>query len=236
MKSFIALSILLLSLPAMARQLTGAEKVHVKAEARRQVRLLKAEIRSGNLDALAQRSDAAIQAMVARGVKELAIRGDEVYAAQAQSEYETKFRGYLTRMVRSRDIGDHKPLVEWLDSFYERLEFVLGVELCKATHLSDLYTLNHCIPVVFHPCTFPMDAVGGDRESEYQRHFAKGSVYYGLVPVVTYWALDIGCVAATQGAGTIWLCGPIAGAGEYLMATFVAPKLSNAVYEHVCGG
>jgi hypothetical protein len=207
-------------------------------DTRSSARSLHREFRDYGLTALAMRSDQALDVIVKKGVEQLKEAGDDLYATQLESEWSEKFRGYLSHGMAQnggRDIGDHKPLIEWLAQFYNRIEAVIGLDACKALHLSDIKTFNYCIPIVFHPCTFPMDAVTISREAEYRNHFDQGAVYYGLVPVITYWVVDIACLAATQGAGTVWLCSPLGSAGEFIMGKWFAPKLSDFVFEKACG-
>jgi hypothetical protein len=208
-----------------------------RQSARRQAKALRREIEDGNMYATAQRTDEALDALVARGLQKLHEKGDEYFADRFELQWSDKFRGFLTHaMVQNdmRDIGDHKPLIQWLATFYDHLESVLGVNICKSLHLSDIKTFNYCIPIVFHPCTFPMDNVTVSREAEYANHFAQGAVYYGLIPVVVYWVCDISCLAATSGIGAM-LCGPLSGGAEFIMGKWFAPKLSNRLFEKVCG-
>lgn len=205
---------------------------------RRHVRQEGLDIQNGKLAAIAVKTDTALDRIVQRAVLMLSQNGQAALAVQKKSEWDAHFSGYLSASMPIGplgDIGDHKPLVQWLANFYDIVEKTLGVDMCKKTHLSDIKTLNFTIPVVFHPCTFSMDAVTIDREHEYRKHFDEGDVYYGLVPVVTYWTADIACSVASQGGGAVWLCGPISGAAEFFMAKTVAYRLSDFVYEHACG-
>lgn len=195
---------------------------------------LKKALAQGKLITVANKADLAIENLVTFGVAKLRAAGDTEGAYYHEHIFETNFKGFLTRLQTARDngrdIGDHKPLVEWLATFYDRLEFILGVGVCKATHLSDIKTFNFCIPVVFKPCTFPMDGVTGERSDEYKRHFAEGDVYYGLLPVTVYWLAEVPCLMA----GGAIVCGIVSGGAEYLVAKFVAPKVSDRVFERAC--
>jgi hypothetical protein len=205
--------------------------------AHRQAKAIRQEIEDGNMYATAQRTDEALDALVARGVAKLHEKGDDYFADQFEGQWLDQFKGFLTHAMAQngmRDIGDHKPLIQWLATFYDHLESVLGVDLCRSLHLSDIKTLNYCIPIVFHPCTFPMDNVTVSREAEYANHFAKGAVYYGLIPVVVYWVCDISCIAATSGIATM-LCGPLSGGAEFIMGKWFAPRLSHRLFHRVCG-
>ncbi len=156
---------------------------------------------------------------------------DEVY-------YVWKFT-YNRTLFDSRDIGDHDGIFEWVNTTYRRIELVLGRELCVSSHIAAMLTFNSA-NVVVRPCSFPMDFVTGDRITEYRRHFAgkspmSDSNYNGVIPEAIYFAVEIGCLAGTSGAGS-FLCSLAATAGSKMIATFVAPKLSDRVYLWRCEG
>jgi hypothetical protein len=213
------------------RNMTQEQKTSGIKEARLRLKQIKADLSDGRLDTLAVRGDWAIQEMVKRGVQALNDAGDPDGAYIFDFNYRTQYRGFLTRMVQFKDIGDHKPLIQFLADFYNRIVFVIGIDACKALHLSDIYTFTYAIPVVFRPASFPMDAVTGLRIDEYRRHFAQGRVYYGLVSALVWWSIDVPMMFTPAAL----LAGIAASAGEYLAANFVLPKLSDVVY-HLAGG
>lgn len=186
-----------------------------------------------DLKSLAEKSDTALDSMIRVAVVNLRATNEFAMADADQLEYEwnTTYKGYLSRHYR--DIGDHSPLLSWLAKWYDIIEASLGVQTCKALHLSDIKTLNFAIPVVFKPCTFPMDAITIPREDEYRKHFAMGDVYYGLTPVIGYWAITIACWGGTSGAGS-FLCTIAATGAEYALGHWIAPHLSDFIYERVC--
>lgn len=218
---------LVLLFASMAHPATLAEKRH----GRHQARLFRNELRHGNKLTLATRTDQALDALVTRAIGQLNDAHEFAAASQYQTEWALKFRGFIVRSMQTRDIGDHAPLIQWLADFYDFVEGVIGVQVAKATHISDIKTFNFCIPIVFHPKTFPMDLVTGTREDEYVRHCNKGDVYYGLLPVITYWVVDIGCDIATHGTGVIWACGTIATVAELAMADLFGSPLCQFIYE-----
>jgi hypothetical protein len=195
---------------------------------------LRDELMQGDMVTLADKSDQALDAVVARAMVHLRKKGDYHFADQMESEWAEKYHGFLTRMViaeeATHDIGDHAPLLQWLATLYDEVEGKLGVEICKLTHLSDIKTFNYTIPIVFHPATFPMDQVTGPRAYEYLRHCNQGSVYYGLLPVLTYWVADVGCMVGTYGTGAIMLCGLIGDASEVVMSKFFAVGICEWIY------
>lgn len=191
---------------------------------------LERDIESGKLS---QRTEAALDMLIRVAEGELKKKGAILEGASMRAEWDQDIRYQFRKFVNSKDIGDHAPISLWLSEKYQMLEFILGVEVCKATHLSDMHTLNHAIPIVFRPCTFPMDAVQGQRIDEYRRHFSHGQVYYGLVPVTGYWVVYASVTTASAGTGFIYFSGLIASAAEKLIS-FVTPGLSDKLYRAAC--
>ena len=185
---------------------------------------------------LAARTDEAIAQIIKLGARTLRRKGFTADAYHLEDEYNGYFRGFLERMVKSqeRKIGDHKPLSAYLAIAYEILELKLGLTLCSMLHLTDLKTLNYGIPVVFHACTFPMDAVTVPRKDEYRNHFAGDGRYAGLVPVISYWVVWGFCEAATWGAGWFFICSPLGTVCEIVMEKYIAPGLSDRIFDRVC--
>lgn len=195
---------------------------------------LKDQIEQGEL---AARTDAAIAEIIRVAVIRLRTEGFSDEAWWTERIYDLEYKGFLTRMVSGRDIGDHKPLIEWLANTLKMLEDKLGFETCKALRLTDIDVLNYGIPIVFRPCSFDMNAVQGDRIDEYRRHFAASPKYGGaLVPVVTFWTVDISCSVITYGAGWFFICAPLGNAAEWIMQKWIAPKLSDRIFHAACGG
>lgn len=179
---------------------------------------------------LEEKSEQALGNLIQTAAGELRRKGHAQEADQMESEWFNTFRYTLRTFATSRNIGDHKPLSEWLAKKYDMLEFILGIDLCKKMHLSDLKTFNFCIPVVFKPCNPEWN------KDEYRNHFSKDPNYYGLLPVVSYW-LGYGiCVGASMGTGFVFVCGLLGDTVERLVGQFVSDGLSDRVYERACGG
>lgn len=189
---------------------------------------IRKEIESDGLYAVAVRTDAALDRLVQVASQKLTEKGDGEYAYFKESEWKRDYSGFLTKQMNSRHIGDHptEMLSQWLENFYDHVELVLGVSLCKALHLSDIKTINCCTKVVFKPCSFEMDGLQVERVDEYRNHFAKddgADELYGEVPVITFWAVEI------------FVSVPfVAGAAEYVMGKYLAPRLSDMVFKLVC--
>ena len=146
---------------------------------------------------------------------------------------------YGASMFNNSGIGAHAPVWAWLAKEYDSVEQLLGREFCISTHIADIKTINYTLPVVFRPCTFPMDGIQGLRIDEYRDHACGKSiqtdeVYNGLIPTVVYWSVYGGCSAATSGIGFMFVCGTVSGIGEQIMANEIAPGLSDDIFHHFC--
>lgn len=201
-------------------------------EASPTIRKVRRDVEKRGLVALAERTDWTIKKIIERGTRKLEREGFHNEAEEIRSQF-ASFRNHLSSMVTTRrSIGDHDPFNEFLALAYETMETSLGVETCKALHLSDLKSINFGIPVVFYPKDFPMDAIEIPRIDEYRKHFVEDEVYYGLCSVVVYWAVNIPCMAF----GGSLACGPIASGAEFLFARTIGPKLSDFVYNKANNG
>lgn len=183
------------------------------------------------------RVDQAINRVLQVATEELTKQGYPQLSLSIHHEWVTTYGA--TMFLPPEGIGAHKPLAEWLAKTYDNIEMALGKDFCLYSHIADIKTLNFATPIVFTPCTFPMDGILGDRSNEYKNHFCGRSTqtteyYQGEIPVVTYWVTYLGCDAATSGIGFAFVCGIGAGIGEQIMANEFAPKLSDDVYFHFC--
>lgn len=168
------------------------------------------------------------------GAAELKRRGYRVEADRMLSEWRSIWKNEFMLFATSsqRDIGSHYALNEWLASQMRTLELLLGTQILKSTHLSDIVTFLYCPQIVFRPKTFPMDDVPGERIDEYRRHFNEGRIY-GMVPVVVYWA-TYAAVSAVPG-GYVIVAGLAGDVAEKLFASFVGGRLSDWVYKKATG-
>lgn len=190
----------------------------------------------------------AFDAMFDVAAKELAKKGRQDLAIQLQGEWHTEFRAKLLTPIQ--DAGDHKPVSEWVEGWYAKLEAVLGVEVMEMTHLRDIFVMNFTIPVVFDPhaestwCREELSNHPGDTcEKEYQRHFAgtrwakdpdpyrNAVLHHGFAGVVSYWVTTAACEAALWGTDATLLCGLAGDAVEVGIEKFVAPQASDKIYE-----
>jgi hypothetical protein len=190
------------------------------------------------LQSLRDRVDAAMTSALNVAAEELDSRGYQADANDIRMTWAIEY--HYSMFYESRNIGDHKPVSQWVADKYNTIEFLLGRDFCIKSHIADIKTINYAVPVVFRPCSFPMDNVQGERSVEYKRHFCGGAsgddTYNGLVPVVTYWAVYIGCSAATSGTGFVFVCGIAGTLGEKIIQNYVAASMSDRIYNKVCGG
>lgn len=166
---------------------------------------------------LRKRTDRALGAIVHLAIYKLRLSGHKKEAAQLKKEWEGQWEGYL---LRTRDLGDHKPLSIWLAQKYEMLELILGETVCKALRLTDIKILNYGIPVVFS-CLDNVDIY------EYSLHFIPFS------KTVSWWVTELTCVGGTWGSGFLY-CGFISTGVEFLVGEYVAPKLNPWAWDKSC--
>lgn len=214
---------LFLSLGSLALA-NGSQDTYDSRMALRIGEKLKRDVMVGRL---ANRVDDTVNTILTVTVGELTKRGHGPLADSIWQEWAYEHRG---RYLDVRNIGDHKPLSDFLKKVHEKAHDILG-ELCEPTHVHDLFVINFTAPVVFNPCGQAWDRV------EYKRHFAgknDGEQAYGLIPVVGYWAGYAACTAGTMGIGFAFVCSTASGLAERGVAKWIAPPLSDWVYKK-CG-
>lgn len=194
-----------------------------------------------------ERLTIALDALLRTAARAMAERGHDDEAKELASGW-MRMRPYSLGEVNG-DVGDHDPLSVWLATAYDKIESVLGKWLCDFLHLSDIKTINFATPVVFHPsekekwCLDTLKSNPSDScEREYARHFvgtkwqrqsdaAAKYKHDGLIPVIAYWTAWGSCEAATFGAGWTIICGPVGTGAEFATERWIAPGLSNRIYE-----
>lgn len=179
---------------------------------------------------LAIRTDAVLKTIIEHAAAKLEEEGFTEESQRILMQYRGAYEGYLMRHTQGDyKVGDFAPLLSWIDTWYKKVEFILGKSACRMLHISDLYALNHEIPVVFDPCNKNRTIL------DFKEHFAGDDNYDGLFPILVYWTTFVGCEVGSGGVGTIaWFCGIFGSAGEYLAATFVAPGLANTIWLAAC--
>lgn len=199
------------------------------------------QLDEGELPELARN---ALDAMFHKAAVELKKKGRADLAADLKSEWNT-FGQDLLNMSMLKDVGDHDPFSEWLAAWYAKLEAVLGVQIMEMTHLRDIWVMNFTIPVIFHPeadSAWCKAVPAPDTcQAEYRRHMAGTKwqkkadehadeiQHHGFAGVVTYWAVDVACMAAGGGLA----CGPVGTAAEFVMERYFAPSISDRIFTRV---
>ena len=184
-----------------------------------------AETSLRNYTRVAIRANTAIRAMIKVGVTNL-YRNNYVYEAKKLETEWAALDGKLIKAVETRSIGDFKPISDWLALAYEILEAKLGLDVCETLRLTDLKTLNYCIPVCFKPCFYGY--------TNFYDHFVTDDRYKGLAPVISYWATVITCDMALYGAGYFFVCSPVGTLVERAVKNRVAPWAAPKLYDMVC--
>lgn len=192
-----------------------------KEEARNYSDYVEGKIKQGRLNEL---SDRAMTRLLEVASRELAKRGysDQAKIMMGEWLYEQRPKFY------ERDLGDLPGLSQWITERYLVIELILGKDVCRALHLSDMMTFNHAIPVCL-ACNPVVDV------DEYGRHFIESDSgrFRGFAPCVTWWVTEIICMTASSGIGA-FICGPISMGTEYLMREYAAPKISPWLWDKVC--
>lgn len=143
---------------------------------------------------------------------------------------EAIWRHYDGRLIDlalgSRDIGWFEPISDALALIYDLTESKLGYDVCHALRIDDLKTINFALRVAFRPCYYGFD--------EYFKHMVVDPKYRGLLPVLSYWSIVIGCSYATYGIGYPFICSPAAYVIEKVVQNRIAPKVADKLYNLAC--
>ncbi|MGE0614623.1 MAG: hypothetical protein AB7P04_03200 [Bacteriovoracia bacterium] len=173
---------------------------------------------------LNRKTQLALNAIVGTGVSKFRLEGYTELADRFEKEWKRQYASYFLNLS-VLDVGDHAPLNQWLADFYKKLEMTFGDLVLKAMKLDDINTINYVLPVVFQP---KGDQRNGDTwdKVEYQKHFVP------FAAIVIYWACRGSCTGITFGAGAIGsVCGLASEIPRFVMKTWIAPPLSNWVYD-----
>lgn len=143
---------------------------------------------------------------------------------------EAIWRHYDGRIVEiaigSRDIGWFEPISDAIALIYELTEQKLGYDVCHSLRIDDLKTINYALRVAVRPCYYGYE--------EFYKHMVKDPKYRGLIPVLSYWSIVIGCSYFTYGIGYPFICAPSAYIIEKVVENRIAPKAVNKLYKAAC--
>jgi hypothetical protein len=217
-----------------------SHSVEISPRTKARSRKIEANVKAGRLPDMI---DESLNGMIHLAVLKLRRTGHKKEAAELYDEWENQWKSKLHLM---RGVGDFEPLSSWLSEKYRSWEFIFGKELLYSLRLSDVHSINHEVkPVIF--CT------GSPNEREYFLHFVHDDSaspyestapmyryrdlfprdrgpYRGLLPIVSYWSTMIALVPT----GFI-LATPVALGVEWLVKSYVAPRLSEPLWKRVCG-
>lgn len=184
----------------------------------RELRTVRVDLAQGDLP---RRTDATIEALIGVAVANLRSRGHGREADEIEGAYFGRFVGFLEERAAGRgflDLGDHKPLSEWLAVVTETLNLLLGERVMKLTHLNDLRVINYAIPVVMAPCTPEWS-----NRIEYRKHFMP------LAATISYWSVWVACKIAGGWALPL-TCGMAGSMAENVMFYVFSGPISDAVF------
>jgi hypothetical protein len=190
---------------------------------------VKAELSSQDRTRLAKKVDHAIDKIVEVAAWKLRREGKLVEAKRLEKEWNTQFKGFLPHYVQMLQdgqfgaIGDYAPMSEWLSDVSKRLVELLGQEICDFLRISDLNTINYCLPVVFH-----IEKVLGPVMIDFPEYEVHFDPFCG---VVAYWSTWAACTGATWGTGAFIICTPAGWLVEKFTVKYVAPKVAPGAYK-----
>lgn len=178
-------------------------------------------------------SQAALNAVVAEGIFALRSNGDHRLADRYEGEWNQKFANYFTG-IGALDLGDHKPLSKWLADFYVKIEDRIGLAATRSGLLGDIYLMNYAIPIVFAPKGDWRTTTTPNRDwVEYRKHFIP------FANVITYWGVKLACNRLLRGQDMgnqgKKLCNTVAEKLRHAMGRYVAPKISDFVFNRANG-
>lgn len=159
----------------------------------------------------------------------------EGYTELAEETSREWARDYSDLLLRRSffDLGDHRPLLQFLVRFNAILEKTIGKKAAHQGILGDIYDLNYAIPVSFAPKGVWRTSSTAKDTVEYRKHFVP------LTNVVIYWSSRLACehVMRTQGQAKLGkkLCGFIATKLRVASNVYIGPKLSNYVFRKANG-
>jgi hypothetical protein len=166
-----------------------------------------------------QDTQTVLNELVHRGLQSLRDHGFSSDASLYELDWTQHYSDFLLRSA-SRNLGDHRPLSQWLTRFHEDLEAKIGKIACRFSRLHDIKILNFAIPVVFDPSGYAANL--GARE--YQKHFVP------FAGTVTFWSSNISCRAALPLPASIG-CGPASEVAQFFVENWVAPGVSDKIYQ-----
>ncbi len=163
---------------------------------------------------------------------ELRYRYNENAAADAilnewSKQNPTAFAALVMSRGYDRDLGDHTPLLPWLQNEIQTMTSKYGINFAALPIVSDVVTLNFAIPVVFAPHG-SWESPDVDNRIEYRKHFIP------FANLVTYYATNLSCNLVLKHYNLSDLkriCPKAANALEWVMGRYIAPQVSDWIFK-----
>lgn len=180
-----------------------------------------------DLDSMAVDADLALSRMIKLASMHLRLKGKAKEAKALSAEFNAQWQGYFSASINAKGVGDHAPLIDWLDRWYVKMEDFFGTKFMEMTRLKDIKTFNFTIPVVFQP--------KGEGRFEPFEPWERDDYVEHFVPfagAVTYWATWGACTAGTWGLGWItFTCSWAGAAAEHIVMAKMAPSLGGKIWD-----
>lgn len=179
----------------------------------------------------AEYADDALENMLRRADSVLRIFGKRAVADEIATDYSLFFRGGFSNLAfASKELGDYKPMSDWLVNVHKKIEQSIGEFWCKFFHFHDIYILNFGFPVVLKPALYELP----DYLDHFSGHLIAGFWWdhHGVAGVIAYWIVEGTCTGFTGGVGAVsFACGPIAGFAEHVTDKRIAPPIAERIWK-----
>lgn len=206
----------------------GQYTVSQQSKANSRLRSIERDFERDGMIGMAERTNAALRGLMKIAVLNLKRKGHYDTAREVENGWR-EIDGEIISIVSTtnRNITDFAPWSETLALLYMAILNKLGPQLTAILRIDDLVTFAWTPTVVFDPCRFG--------KTEFLLHFAGNDPKYGsFMPVTSYWLTNISCTVATFGAGTFWICSPLAFLVEMGAEKVVAPRLGEFIFDRAC--
>jgi hypothetical protein len=163
-----------------------------------------------------------IKALVRFSIGALKDQGHHSLATRYQQDWSFYVSAIDAGPFNLFDLGDHRPIYQWLGTFYDELELALGKSFCEFHHIDDIKAFNYGYIVTFHPNGDPLTNETWDLV-EYKKHF---------VPFATasfYWISYAACAVAAPFPASLG-CPTALAAPRYVVKQWVSPSIATEVY------
>ena len=151
---------------------------------------------------------------------------DDAMAQELWSKWEASQARFFA-IATLEDLGDHEPLLPWLEAFFQKMANKYGDIIFKLPYVQDLRDLNFAIPVTFQPHG-KWQKAGENNRVEYRKHFIP------FANIVTYYVALYSCnaVVVSKGMPNLKkLCGWAAKKLRWAMGRYIAPAIADYIFK-----